>query len=69
MEDNNSYRQDILFIAQIGIIFIIILACILNLSIFPHDDFSSVWIALLSSSLGYLLPNPNPKRKIIQPQT
>jgi hypothetical protein len=61
MDSGNNYRREVLFIAQIGIIFIIVLACILNLSLFPHDDFSSVWIALLSSSLGYLLPNPNPE--------
>jgi hypothetical protein len=44
------------FFAQVGIWYIVILAAIVNLSL--NNGTSTLWTALLSSSLGYLLPNP-----------
>ena len=49
----NHYIQ---FIFQIIVLYIIIIAAIINLSLSTKDQ--QLWIALLSSSIGYLLPNP-----------
>ena len=45
---------------QIVILYTVIVLSIYNLTV-AHDD-STLWTALLSSSLGYLLPNPSLKR-------
>jgi hypothetical protein len=44
------------YVCQVIAIFIVILACLVNLSI--GDDKAALWSSLLSGSLGYLLPNP-----------
>jgi hypothetical protein len=53
-------KVEVVFFTQIIIIYIVIVTCIVNLSIGNGD--SNLWTALLSSSLGYLLPNPTVKR-------
>ena len=53
-------KVEVVFFTQIIIIYIVIITCIVNLSISNGD--SSLWIALLSNSLGYVLPNPSVKR-------
>ena len=58
-------KQEIVFFSQVTVIFIIIITCIVNLSIKNGD--SNLWVALLSSSLGYILPNPRVKNKIVLP--
>ncbi len=47
------------FYAQAILIYIICLACILNLSL--GTEYSHVWISLLSGSAAYLLPAPKVK--------
>ena len=49
-------RAKIVFICQVIAIYAIISASIYNLSV--DSDQSSLWVSLLSSCLGYLLPNP-----------
>ena len=49
-------KQGVVFFAQIIIIYIVIIACIVNLSLKIGE--SNMWVALLSSCLGYLLPSP-----------
>lgn len=49
-------RSEIVFVCQMIMIAAVIVSSIYNLSI-SHPD-SKLWIALLSSSLGYILPNP-----------
>ena len=49
------------FICQISIIFIVVITSILNLT-FLHPE-GHLWTALLSSSLGYVLPAPSLKIK------
>ena len=44
------------FYVQAILIYIICIACIINLSI--GSEHSSVWVSLLSASLGYILPSP-----------
>ena len=58
-------KQEIVFFCQIIVIFVIIITCIVNLSIKNGD--SNLWVALLSSCLGYILPNPRIKNKIVLP--
>lgn len=48
------------FWSQVIIIYIVVVTCIINLSI--DNGNSNLWTALLSSSLGYLLPNPKLKK-------
>jgi hypothetical protein len=49
------------FWAQIVAIYIVILTSVINLSLSsPHQE---LWLILLSSCLGYILPNPGVKYK------
>jgi hypothetical protein len=59
--ENNS-RSEIVFLCQVFILYIVIITCILNLSLRNGD--SNLWTALLSSSLGILLPGPKFSKKI-----
>ncbi len=54
-------RSEIVFFTQVIIVYIVIIVSIANLTL-GHPD-NKLWIALLSSSLGYLLPNPKIKIK------
>ena len=54
-------REEIVFFCQVIILYTVIVVSIYNLTV-GHDD-STLWNALLSSSLGYLLPNPSLKRE------
>lgn len=50
-------RNEVVFLCQVIVIFAVVIACIVNLSL--HRGNTELWIALLSSSLGYMLPNPS----------
>ena len=50
-------KREAVFFTQVIIIYIVIIACIINISI--GNGNSNLWVALLSSCLGYLLPNPS----------
>lgn len=52
-------RAEIVFFAQIIIIYIVIITCIVNLSL--HNGDSNLWTALMSCCLGYILPAPTLK--------
>ena len=54
-------KEEIVFLCQIIILYTVIVVSIYNLTT-GHAD-STLWTALLSSSLGYLLPNPSMKRE------
>ena len=49
-------RSEIVYFSQTALIFIVVITSIVNLSLGTGDD--KLWTSLLSSSLGYLLPNP-----------
>jgi len=49
-------KNEAIFICQVVILYIIIITCIVNLSIGNGD--SNLWTALLSSSMGIMLPAP-----------
>ena len=52
-------KAEIQYLGQIIIIYIVIITCIFNLSINSENKDNGVWTALLSSCLGYMLPNPS----------
>ena len=52
-------KSEAVFFSQTILIYLVVLTCIINLSC--SNSNSSIWIALLSSSLGYILPNPSLK--------
>ncbi len=52
-------KSDSLYISQIILVYIIVIASICNLSLGTEQR--ELWIALLGSSLGYILPNPSSK--------
>ena len=52
-------RSEMVYFTQVIMCYIVILVCIGNLS-FANGD-SNLWTALLSSTLGYLLPSPTMK--------
>ena len=54
-------KSEIVFFGQIIILYTVILTSIYNLTKGNGD--SNLWTALLSSSLGYLLPQPTIKKK------
>lgn len=52
-------RSEVVFFSQIFIILLLIALCSTKLCFFDLScEESTIWISLLSSSLGYLLPNP-----------
>ena len=53
-------KDEIVFLCQVIILYTVMVISIYNLTV-RHGD-STLWTALLSSSLGYLLPNPSLKR-------
>ena len=52
-------KDEIVFLCQV-IMYTVIVVSIYNLTV-GHGDLT-LWTSLLSSSLGYLLPNPSLKR-------
>ena len=53
-------KEEIVFLCQVVVLYTVILISIYNLTT-GHAN-SNMWTALLSSSLGYLLPNPTLRR-------
>jgi hypothetical protein len=53
-------KSEGVFFSQIIIIYITVITCMINLTL--NNGNSNFWTALLSSSLGYLLPNPKIKK-------
>ena len=54
-------KEEIVFLCQVVILYTEIVVSIYNRTV-GHGD-STLWTALLSSSLGYRLPNPSMKRE------
>ena len=52
-------KGEIVFLCQVVVLYTMIVVSIYNLTV-GHSD-STLWTALLSSSLVYLLPNPSMK--------
>ena len=50
-------REEVVYFSQIIIIYVVILFCLINLTLSIGE--SNLWVALLGSCLGYLLPQPS----------
>ena len=61
VEEKPSRKSLAVFLCQIVLIYIVVLTSIINLSILDctKPGVCNLWIVLLSSSLGVLLPNPS----------
>lgn len=53
----SCHRSALTFVSQVIILYIVVLTCLANLTI-GSGEMKVVWISLLSSSLGILLPSP-----------
>ena len=51
-------RSEVKYLAQVLILYIVILTCLVNLSV-GKSELRTIWISLLSSSIGYILPSPH----------
>ena len=65
-EPTATVRSKLLFAVQVSAILLVICCSLINLSVshyFPYIDKKDdkLWIVLLSSTIGYLLPNPKLK--------
>ena len=56
---NTVPRSEVVYFVQIFVIYSVIISSIINLSIGTEPI--SLWISLLSSCLGYVLPSPSLK--------
>lgn len=54
--NNNNKSNAITFYTQIIVVVTVVLASIINLSLTPENQ--TLWIMLLTSCVGYVLPNP-----------
>lgn len=66
MEKNNNSQQTVfhksklvLFTSQIVLIFVVVITCLINLSL--ENSNQNMWMIVLTSCLGYILPNPKLK--------
>lgn len=52
-------KNEVVFFGQIILLYVVVIAAIVNLS-YPAlaESRSALWISLLSSSIGYILPHP-----------
>ena len=53
-------QAEIVYFCQMIIVYIIIITSIINLSV--QNGSTELWVSLLSSSIGYALPNPRLKK-------
>lgn len=53
--------NQVIFFSQVLLIYIVVIACVLNLSLSTANQ--SLWSSLLSGSVGYLLPSPKIRNK------
>ena len=52
-------KLEVVFLSQIALLYIVCICSLVNLSLGSKDK---LWIILLTSSLGYLMPNPSLKK-------
>ena len=62
--DHFTLKSLILFVVQVLVLFLLIAIALYNLSRGGVEK--DLWISILSSSSGYLLPNPKLERKALQ---
>ena len=59
--DNWCEKSLVKYSCQMIILAIVTIASVVNLSL--NQDEKGIWLSLLCSSLGYILPNPSIKKK------
>ena len=69
-DDNNQERQSwkcfgqtcnrslVVFLSQFFVILLILACCIVRITLVETSEETTVWIAILSSTVGYILPSP-----------
>ena len=69
-DDNNQERQSwkcfgqtcnrslVFFLSQFFVILLILACCIVRITLAETCEETTVWIAILSSTVGYILPSP-----------
>ena len=69
-DDNNQERQSwkcfgqtcnrslVVFLSQFFVILLILACCIVRITLAEFCEETTVWIAILSSTVGYILPSP-----------
>ena len=69
-DDNNQERQSwkyigqtcnrslVVFLSQFFVILVILACCIVRITLATNCEKTTVWIAILSSTVGYILPSP-----------
>ena len=68
--DINLPRSEVVFVVQMFIIFSLTKLCIIKLAFSSSTcEETSVWISLLSSLVGYILPNPRLWTNLFQQKT
>jgi len=56
-------KHTLVYLSQVVLIYIIVITSIVNLTLYKNDkENSKIFLMLLSSSVGYLLPNPSLKK-------
>lgn len=60
-------KAQIVYFCQVILVYIVVLTSTVNISLGIGDQ--NIWIILLSSTLGYLLPSPSIKNERILPQS
>ena len=56
-------KSEMVFFMQVFLIYIVVITSIVILTLYKDGEGGKLWTALLSSSLGYILPNPTLKKR------
>lgn len=59
-------RSEVVFFSQTIIVYIVIITALINLT--RGTDNHTLWVAYLSSCLGYVLPHPRIKKDTTHPE-
>ncbi len=60
-------KSEVVYLCQILVLYTVIVVSIYNLTV--ESDNATLWTALLSSCLGYILPSPTIEKKNVLPNT
>ncbi len=52
-------KSEVVFFTQVILIYVVVITSLVNISLGSKDQ---LWVLLLTSCLGYLMPNPSLKR-------
>lgn len=58
-------KSEVVYFSQVLLIYAVVCACLINLSVSQENQ--SLWSALLSGALGYILPSPTLQKKKNEP--